>query len=313
MKPKLLITESIHESGVKLLTKHFEVCFSPGITRQCLLDVVHDYEVIIVKSVTQVDQQLVNSAHRLKLIGRAGTGVDNIDRQLLNQRGIKLLTVPCANTVSAAELTIAFILLLLRRLHEVSERVRHKDYRRHLLEGRELAQMNIALLGLGNVGMAVFKRLQAFGCTVYGYDHTYRRRQLFATAGGHVCESMRCLFENADLVSLHLSLNQETEGIINPQTLSWCKKGAMLVNTARGKLIDDQALLSYLETGHIAAAAIDVVDPEPPYNSLHRAKKYQHALISHPQVVFTPHIGASTIEAQQRVSMEIATKITQAL
>lgn len=309
MKPKLLITESIHEAGVKLLEGRFDVDFCLGQDRNSLLNVINDYEIIVVKSVTLVNREFLAFANRLKIVGRAGTGVDNIDTSLLKSNNIKFFTVPTGNTVSAAELTIALILNLVRRLQEVSVWVRNKDYRRHLLEGRELSEMNVCILGLGNVGMAVYQRLKPFGCKIVGFDKDVTRRENFRAAGGSACDSMQAALADGDIVSVHVALSCETEGLINRKTLGWFKKGAMLVNTARGKLIDEQALLEALDSAHIAQAAIDVVYPEPPYNSSEMAKKYTNALISHPKVLFTPHIGGSTVDAQKKISLDLANQI----
>lgn len=311
MKPKLLITESIHEAGVALLEKRFTVGLFPGMDRSSLLRVINDYEVIVVKSVTLINEELVGHAGQLKIVGRAGTGVDNIDTCLLKSRNIRFFTVPTGNTISAAELTIALILNLVRRLQEVVLCVGNRDYRRHLLEGRELSEMSVGLLGLGNVGMAVYKRLQSFGCRVLGFDSDESRRSAFDAVGGEACNTMKEAVQNSDIVSLHMSLNSETENIINQRTLFWFKKGAMFVNTARGKLVDETALLQSLDSGHISQAAVDVVYPEPPYNSQQQAKEYKHALVSHPKVLFTPHIGASTVDAQKKIAINLANKITK--
>ena len=312
-KPHVIIFESIDNYGLNELKKIASVELLLGLKRKDILAAVIEADGIIVKSVVKVNKELFNCAPKLRFVGRAGTGLDNIDTALAKELGIKVLNTPIANTISAAELTIAFILSSVRRLPEVFESVKQNDFRRIKLEGHELYGKTVGIFGIGNVGIQVFKRLLPFGCKIYGYDPHSIHLQDFIDGGGIVLNTPKDLLKKVEILSLHANLQKESRHILNRDTIKFLNKGSVLINTARAGLIEDNALLDALQKGLISWAMLDVLSPEPPYDLLPEEHRYQHKLLSHPRVTVTPHIGASTIEAQKRVAEELVSAIKKIL
>ena len=309
MKPRIVILEAIHADGVAALRRFAEVEIRLGLSRAALLDTIGEFDTMVIKSVTRVDAELLAVAPRLRVIGRAGTGLDNIDDTGAEARGIEIVTVPTGNTVSAAEFTIAWILGLCRRLPETGRAIADGDYRRELLRGRELATLGVGLVGLGNVGMAVARRLQPFGCRIMGYDPAPPDPEGFKTLGGILTDSLDVLLPQIDILSLHVRLISETRHLIDSAALARVKPGLLLVNTARGAVIDDAALLDALNDGRVAAAALDVLDPEPPFDAEPGSVAFDHPLLRHPSVTVTPHMAAETEQAQQRITATLVRKL----
>ena len=304
-KPNIVILESIHDYGINELKKVANVEVLLGLSREEILLAVQNAHGIIVKSVVEVNKELFNCAPKLKFVGRAGTGLDNVDVKLAKEMDITLLSTPTANSISAAELTVTFILSSMRRLPEVFESVKQNDFRRAKLEGNELSGKKVGIIGIGNVGIRVFKRLLPFGCKIYGYDPDSIYLQDFIDGGGIIFNTLKDLFNKVEILSLHANLQKGSRHILNRDTIKFLNKGSVLINTARAGLIEDNALLDALQKGLISWAMLDVLSPEPPYDLLPEEHRYQHKLLSHPRVTVTPHIGASTIEAQTRVAEEL--------
>ena len=311
MKPVISIFEQIHQDGISILEGFGDVRVEVGRTREAQLEIVEKSDGIIVKSVTRVDHEMLAKSNTLKIVGRAGTGTDNIDLESAQKEGIRIATVPGGNTVTAAEFTVMQILYLCRRMNEVIRAAGRRDYRRHLIEGRELSTMVVGIIGLGNVGIAVAERLAPFGCRLVAWDRSYKNKDSFFRLGGSFANSLGELLSSADVITLHTTLNSTTHHLLNSETLSLVRPGTLLVNTARAGLIEDEALLRAVEGGVIAGASLDVLDPEPPFDCEQSGEMYRHKLLDQPRIFITPHIGASTVDAQRRISIELARAIEE--
>lgn len=258
---------------------------------------------LIVRSATKVDEELISRASALKAIGRAGVGVDNIDLRAASDRGIAVFNAPGGNTVAAAELTMALMLSLVRRVTEADRSMRQGEWDRAAFQGVELRGRTLGLVGAGRIGSEVATRCRAFGMDVLVYD-PYLTAERAAGMGARLVE-LDYLLENADVISCHVPLSDETRGIIDSAAISKMKDGVFLINASRGGVISEEALVDALNDGDIAGAALDVYETEPlPADS---------PLRSAPNLVHTPHLGASTKEAQVGVATEVAEAIRAAL
>ena len=313
MKPIVTIFEVIHDSGIEYLAEFADVRFAYGVDRIQCLKMASESDAIVVKSVVQVDKELLKNSPHLRVIGRAGTGVDNIDVLEAKKMNIQVLTVPTGNSVSAAEFTLLQILSLCRRLPEVTNSTNENDFRRHLLEGRELQDMTVGLVGLGNVGMLVSERLKAFGCKMLGWDPRSKDKGDFISHGGVYVESFEQLLSEVDILSFHARLTSDNYHMMGRKQFQKVKDGLLLINCARADLVDQNALLESVNNGKVAMASLDVLEPEPPFDLHPKEHNYQHQLLKHPRIIVTPHIGASTIEAQKRISLNLGEQLKKAL
>ena len=313
MKPIITIFEAIHTSGIEYLAEFADIRLAYGVDRINCLKLTSESDAIVVKSVVQVDKELMGNSPRLRVIGRAGTGVDNIDVAEAKKMNIQVLTVPTGNSVSAAEFTLLQILSLCRRLPEVTNSTNENDFRRHLLEGRELQDMTVGLVGLGNVGMLVSERLKAFGCKILGWDPRSKDKSDFISHGGVYVESFEQLLSEVDILSFHARLTSDNYHMMGRKQFQKVKDGLLLINCARADLVDQNALLESVNNGKVAMASLDVLEPEPPFDLHPKEHNYQHQLLKHPRIIVTPHIGASTIEAQKRISLNLGEQLKKAL
>jgi len=258
---------------------------------------------LIVRSATTVDAAMLERAPDLKVVGRAGVGVDNIDVEAASERGVAVMNAPAGNTIAAAELTMALLLSAVRRVAEADRSVRAGGWERSRFQGVEMRGRTLGVIGAGRIGSAVAERCQAFGMKVIVHD-PYLPADLL--------EAMRFpivglgeLLETADVITLHVPLNDETRGLIGEPALARMKPGAFVVNVSRGGVIDETALAAALVEGKIAGAGLDVFETEP--------LAANSPLLSAPNLVLTPHLGASTQEAQVQVALEVATSLRAAL
>ncbi|HEX6945854.1 MAG TPA: hydroxyacid dehydrogenase [Acidimicrobiia bacterium] len=254
---------------------------------------------LIVRSATKVDAALLDHADDLRVVARAGVGVDNIDVEEASRRGVAVFNTPTANTLAAAEMTMALILAVMRRIPAADASIRRGEWDRPAFQGVECHGKTLGLVGAGRIGREVAARARAFGMSVLGCDP-------YLTDAGEIelCSIDRVLGE-ADVVSLHVPLNDETRHLIDTSALGKMKRGAFLVNVSRGGVIDEAALVEALESGQLAGAALDVYEEEPlPESS---------PLLDAPNLVLTPHLGASTAEAQRRVAIEAAEAVHRVL
>ncbi|NOZ88888.1 MAG: 3-phosphoglycerate dehydrogenase [Crenarchaeota archaeon] len=302
---RVLVTDHVADLLLERLRgAGLEVDYRPGISRGELLRIVHGYDALVVRSRTRVDREVIERAERLKVIARAGVGLDNIDVEAARERGIRVVNAPAAATQSVAELTIGLLIAAARRLAESLELARGGVWKKVM--GFELYGKTLAVIGFGRIGRRVAEIARAIGMKIVAYDVV----DLSSHAEKIGAEFTRDLHEalrRADAVTLHVPLTPETWHLIGRREFEAMKRGVILVNTSRGPVVDSEALLWALEEGIVAAAALDVLEHEPP------ATEAEKRLVSHPRVFVTTHIGASTREAQQRVAEETARKLIEAL
>lgn len=309
----VLILESINPVGVERLSQVARVEYLLNCPRAEILARLPEADAVVCKSVTQVDQEFIDAAPRLKVVGRAGTGTDNFDKTYLREKGIPLITVPTGNSVSAAEFAVMCILMLVKNAAIALEAVGKGDFRRDLLEGRELSCMTVGLLGFGTVGQLTAERLLAFGCRVVAYDSQPEKMLRALQLGVTPVDSLTGLLAMSDVVSLHTTLNASTKGVLNRDALAAAKPGVFLVNTARGGVMVDADVLEALVSGLVAGLAIDTLEPEPPYCAAPGEHDYSHCFLGHPRVMVFPHMAASTLDAQERIALTLAEDMCKVL
>lgn len=301
-KPKILIADPIADAGVDLLRSRAEVDVKVGLTERELLAIIGEYQALVVRSETKVSAEVIQAGKRLQVIARAGIGVDNIDLDAATTAGIAVVNAPTGNTVAAAEHTLALMLALSRNIPYAHQSLKAGEWRRSDFVGIEVRNKTLGIIGLGRVGSEVALRAKSFGMRLVAYDPfvapDYARRQ------GIELLSLEEVLAESDFVTLHTPLTDNTRSLIGARELSSMKRGARLINVARGELIDETALLEALETDQLGGVALDVFAKEPPGPS---------PLLDHPKVVVTPHLGASTQEAQREVAIEAAEQVLAVL
>jgi len=302
---KILISDAIEKTCVEILQKAgFQVDERDKVPKAEMLQIIKQYDGLIVRSGTQVTADIIKAGVNLKLIGRAGTGVDNIDLDAATKKGIMVMNTPGGNTASAAELTVSLLLALTRNIPNATASLKSGKWDRKKFMGTELAGKTLGVVGLGQIGRRVAKACQALGMKTIGYDPLLAKEVAAESLIDLV--SQEELYEKSDFITLHSPLTADTRNMLNDATFAKCKKGVRIVNCARGGIIDEAALLRAIESGKVAGAALDVFEKEPPPESL-------KPLLQHPAIICTPHLGASTEEAQEKVAQEIATQFVDAL
>ena len=261
-----------------------------------------DADALVVRSAVQADDALMEHAPKLRVIGRAGVGVDNIDAEAATRRGIVVMNTPGANAVAVAELTIGLMLALARKLPTANATMHAGKWEKKSLQGAELRGKTLGILGLGRIGLEVARRARAFGVEIIGSDPFVSAA--VARENGIRLVTVEELFAGSDYLTLHVGLTPQTHGIINVKTLAAMKKGVRIINCARGELVDDEALVAALKSGQVAGAALDVFTVEPPKDSPYAALE---------NVILTPHIAGSTAEAQEAVGVQIAMQVREYL
>jgi D-3-phosphoglycerate dehydrogenase / 2-oxoglutarate reductase len=296
---RVLIREPIAEAGIDLLRDRFDVDVEP---EGDLAAKIGDYDAIIIRSGTKLTADLIERGERLKVIGRAGVGVDNVDLAAASKRGIVVANAPQSTVVSAAEHTLGLLLALTRRIPQAHAALKEGRWERSDFAGLELADKTLGLIGFGRIGQQVARRARGFEMSVRAYD-PYVTPERFRELGVERAASLEDLFVEADFVSLHSTLTAETRGLIGREQIARMKDGVRIVNVARGELIDEEALVEGLRSGKVAGAALDVFAEEP----------YSGPLLELPNVVVTPHLAASTQEAQDRAGVIVAEQVAAAL
>lgn len=301
---RILITDKLGDAGLRRLEEAEDAAYemNTDLSREELLETIPDYDALIVRSGTKVDAGVLEAGERLQVVGRAGIGVDNIDVRAATRRGIVVMNTPQANAVATAEQTMTLMLALSRHTAPAHASLKAGEWRRSDFVGVELYDKILGIIGFGRIGRLVAQRAQAFGMDVLAYD-PYVPEDVGQENGVSLLP-LDELLPQADYVTLHSVVTPETEKIINPGTIAQMKEGVRLVNVARGKLIDEQALADALHNGTVAGAAVDVYSQEPPQDN---------PLLQAPNVLHTPHLGASTIEAQRAVATEIVAQVLDAL
>jgi len=311
MKPEIVVLERINKSGISLLSKYSDLKFNIGLSRKEYLKKIENARGIIIKSVTKVNNELLQKAKKLKVVVRAGTGLDNIDTKLLKKKKIKLINTPKANAISTAEFTLMQILNLCRRVPDFYHNLKKNDFRRHLLEGRELKQLNVGILGVGNVGYEVAKRLKPFGCKMYAYEKNMNNNSRFKKLGGTVVSSLDRLITKIDILTIHINLTKKNKNLINKKLFDKIKRNILLINCARAELINDNDLIKAIRSKKIFYAALDVINPEPNYDK--KKNDLSHKLLNTKNIFYTPHLAASTVDAQRKISRELSLKLIKFL
>lgn len=302
LKSRVLVCDPINQAGIDLLKEHFTVDVMPGLTRDELLNTVHMYDAIVVKSATQINSLVIERAPRLKVIGRAGSGLDNIALNTAKKRGIIVINSPDANSVAVAELTMSMILSLARQLPRADQSMKNGKWEKNKLMGISLVGKKLGIVGFGRIGREVALRAQAFGMTVLVYQRHQTSNPNTFMKVQHV--RLKDIYRNADFISLHVPKSPQTNGLIGENEIALMKPSAYLINTSRGSVVDETALLKALDTGLIAGAGLDVYEKEPAID---------HQLAKHPKALATPHIAASTKDAQHAAAITIAQKISEIL
>ncbi len=298
---KILVTDGISAEGAKILTDAGHQVDKVKLSPEELLKKIGDYHCIIVRSATKVTKDVIEAGKNLKVIARGGVGLDNIDVAAAESKGLKVLNTPAASAVSVAELALGHMLALARFLHISTMEMRQGKWpKKEYGEGIELYKKNLGIFGLGNIGKEVARRALGFGMHVLAYDPPFTPMDFFVEI-----TTKEKLLANSDFITLHLPFEKKSGPIIGKKEIEMMKKGVIVINCARGGVVDEAALLEGLNSGKIGGAALDVFTAEPPTDA-------QKALINHPRVSVSPHIGGSTVEAQGRVGTEIATKVVKA-
>ncbi|WP_411720495.1 phosphoglycerate dehydrogenase [Mycetocola sp.] len=301
-KPVVLIAEELSPATVDALGPDFDIRQVDGTDRPALLSSLADAHAILVRSATQVDAEALAAAPQLKVIARAGVGLDNVDIKAATAAGVMVVNAPTSNIISAAELTVGHILSLARHIPQAHNALAQGQWKRSKYTGTELYEKTIGIIGLGRIGALITARLQAFGTNIVAYDPyvtSARAQQL-----GVQLVTLDELLERSDFISIHMPKTPETTGMISTDQLALMKPTAYIVNVARGGLIDEDALHEALITGTIAGAGLDVFVSEPPTND---------ALLGLPNIIVTPHLGASTDEAQEKAGVSVARSVRLAL
>jgi len=299
---KILLTDGLEENGKEILRKSAEVVENPTISADDLLKVVGEYDALIVRGRTKVNAAVLAAGTKLKVVGRAGVGVDNIDLAAAKEHKITVVNSPLATTVAVAELTMGLMLSAVREIARADAGLKSGNWLKKGLEGTELYTKTLGVIGYGRIGSAVAQRAKAFEMNVVGYDPFLPADQIKARGTEPV--SLDDLLAQSDFITMHLPLTDQTRSMLNDAAFAKMKKGVYIICAARGGVIDEAALLAALNSGKVAGAALDVYATEPPGVT---------ELVSHPKVVGTPHIGAQTVEAQTRAAHDISEEVLAAL
>jgi D-3-phosphoglycerate dehydrogenase len=301
--PRILVSDSIASGGIERLRAAGQVDLDPRITADGLMTVIADYDGLIVRSRTKVTAELINAATRLRVVGRAGSGLDNVDVDSAARRGIAVVNSPMSVAVAVAEHTIGVMIALARFIPQADASLKRGEWAKNDFMGIELCDKNLGVVGLGRIGGLVALRACAFGMRALAYD-PYVTRERAHQFNAVLLDSLDDLLAQSDFVSVHTPLLPTTRGLIGRAELAKMKPNARLIFCARGGVVDESALLDALESKAIAGAALDVFENEPPAGS---------PLIQHPRVVVTPHLGAMTEEAQARAAIEVAEQVVAIL
>ncbi len=301
--PRVLIADEVSEVAVQAFAERgIEVSVQPGLAPEALAEIIGDFEGLVVRSATRVTAELVDRAARLKVVGRAGTGVDNVDMNAATKRGIVVMNTPHGNSVTAAEHTIAMMCALARRIPQADRSTRKGGWERGRFMGVELRDKTLGVVGCGTIGAIVATLAQGLRMRVVAFDPYLAPDR--AAALGVTLATMDELLNEADVITLHVPLTDETRGIIDADALTKTRPGVRIVNCARGGLVVESDLKSAIESGHVAGAALDVFEEEP---------ARENALFALDEVIATPHLGASTVEAQENVALQIAQQMAEYL
>lgn len=301
---KVLVSDSISSKGIEILKKAgFEVDIKIGLKPEELKSIIGEYDALIIRSATKVTAEIIEAANKLKVIGRAGTGVDNIDKVAATKKGIVVMNTPGGNTITTAEHTIAMLFALARQIPQATASMKAGKWEKKKFIGIELYNKTIGIIGLGRIGTEVAKRAQCMGMNVLAYDPFLSDER--AEELGIIKTDLERIFAEADFITIHTPLTSETKYLINKDTIEKMKKGVYIINCARGGIVNEKDLYEAIQAGKVAGAALDVFEKEPPEEG--------YPLIADERVICTPHLGGSTLEAQENVAVAIAEQVVDYL
>ncbi len=304
---KVLVTDPVDRLLIDILeSRGLRVDYKPGIGREELLKLIPEYEVLVVRSRTRVDRKVIERGERLRVIARAGVGLDNIDVEYAVKRGVTVVNAPGAAAQSVAELTIGLLIAAARLVKAHVVALERGEWSKGKWRGVELAGKTLGVIGFGRIGFRVARMARGIGMRVLAYD-VVDASERAASIGAEFTRDLDVVLREADAITLHVPLTRDTYHLIDRDAFEKMKDGVIIVNTARGPVVDTRALLEYLEKGKVFAAALDVLEHEPP------REEWEWRLVHHPRVIVTPHIGAETAEAKRRVAEETAYAILEAL
>ncbi|RPH06808.1 MAG: phosphoglycerate dehydrogenase [Alphaproteobacteria bacterium TMED93] len=300
---KILIADKLSAEAEKIFLANNIACdIKTGLNENEIIDIVKNYNGIVVRSATKITEKIINSGSNLKVLGRAGIGVDNIDISAATDKGIVVMNTPYGNSITTAEHTLSLMMSLARNISQADQSTKLGKWEKSKFMGTELFCKVLGMIGCGNIGALVAERSIGLKMKVIVYDPFVSEEQLNKIGAKKV--ELKEIFKLADFITLHTPLTSETKGILNKKTMLECKKGVRIINCARGGLVVEEDLLELLDNSHIAGAALDVFDEEPPKNS---------SLFKSENLILTPHLGASTKEAQENVAIQIAQQISDFL
>lgn len=302
MQWKILLTDGLAPISDQELLASVELTDRKGISAEELLEVIGDYDAVIVRGRTKITKTVLSAANKLKVVGRMGVGVDNIDLKAAKEHDVTVVNCPVATTVSVAELTIGLMLSLIRGIPKADMGMKRGEWLKKELVGTELYQKTLGVIGFGNIGEAVGRRAMAFDMKVIANDPIRPEKEI--KAAGAVPVNLEDLFKLSDIITMHIPHIKSTHYILNEEAFKMMRDGVHIICAARGGVIEESALLAALESGKVAGAALDVFEKEPPGAD---------PLPMHPKVVSTPHIGAQTKEAQLRAGHDILSEVVAAL
>lgn len=297
---KVLVSDNISQKGIEILKKAgLEVDVKTGLKSEELKEIIGEYDALIIRSATKVTADIIDAAHRLKVIGRAGTGVDNVDRVAATKKGIVVMNTPGGNTITTAEHTIALLFSLARKIPQAVASMKEGKWEKKKFMGIELYNKTLGIIGLGRIGSEVAKRMQCMGMNVLAHDPFLSDER--AEELGIIKTDLERIFKESDFITIHTPLTSETKYLINKNTIAKMKKGVYIINCARGGIVNEKDLYEAIQSGRVAGAALDVYETEPP--------EQDNPLIKDERIICTPHLGASTLEAQENVAVAIAEQV----
>ena len=303
-QPRVLVADPTAPVGLDMLRKNgLQVDVQTGLSPQALIETIPAYDALVVRSESKVTAEVLAAGSQLKVVARAGVGVDNINLDAATQLGIMVVNAPGGNTISAAEHTIAMLLALARHIPQAHQSLHAGEWKRSRFMGVEVRGKTLGCLGLGRIGSEVAHRAQGLDMQVIAYDP-----YISAEYAGHLhvdLASLDTVLRTADFITVHLPKTEETAGLLDAETLALTKPGVRIINCARGGIINEEALLAAVESGHVAGAALDVFNQEP--------LAADNPLLTHPRIIVTPHIAGSTVEAQDQVAIDIAEQVIDVL
>jgi len=302
---KVLVSDKLSDSGLQVLraAPGIEVDYRPGLNEAELADAIGDYDALIIRSASKVTAKVLERADSLQVVGRAGIGVDNVDVPAASRKGVIVMNTPTGNAVTTAEHAISLLMSLARKIPQATASVKNGKWEKTKFEGTEIAGKTLGVIGMGNIGRIVADRAQGLKLNVIAFDPVLSSDK--ASRIGVELVTLDELFSRADFITIHAPLTPETKNIVSADSIAKMKKGVMIVNAARGGIVDEKALANAIVEGHVAGAALDVFVKEP--------VETDNPLLKLENVVLTPHLGASTSEAQERVAREIAEQVVECL